>query len=135
MEYVTVIFSFCGSAFLAYLITKKRKTFWYQVLYNAVFLLVSGILMLMTGIQETTLLTYVLLLVITLLGILMRIVTPVVLNFVGDILSRMQNQQYEKQSYDQLMQEGHRMFFCVLTFTTLKVFLYVALFMSALNLF
>ena len=133
MEYVAMIFVFFGSAVLAYLITKKRIAFWCKVLCNVFFLLVSGALMLITGVRETTLLIYALLFPITLLGIVMRIVTPVVLNLIGNILSKIQNQAYEKQNYEQIMQDGHRMFFCVLLFTTLKVLLYVALLMSVLK--
>ena len=134
MEYVVIFCVFCSSVILAYLITKKRRAFWRKILYNTIFLLVSGILILMTGIRETSLLIYSLLLVFTLLGVLMRIFTPVVLNFVGYVLSRFQKQQYEKQSYEQLMQDGNRMFFCVLLFTTIKNLLYISLFMSILNL-
>lgn len=133
MEYVAIIFVFLGSAVLAYLITKKRIAFWCKVWWNVFFLLISGALMLTTGIRETTLLIYALLFPITLLGILMRMFTPVVLNLIGNILSKIQNQVYEKQNYEQMMQDGHRMFFCVLMFTTLKVLLYVALLMSILK--
>ena len=133
MEYVAMIFVFFGSSVLAYLITKKRIAFWCKVLSNVFFLLVSGALMLITGVRETTLLIYALLFPITLLGILTRIFTPLVLNLIGNILSKIQNQVYEKQNYEQIMQDGHRMFFCVLLFTTLKVLLYVALLLSVLK--
>ena len=133
MEYVAMIFVFFGSSVLAYLITKKRIAFWRKVLSNVFFLLVSGALMLITGVRETTLLIYALLFPITLLGILTRIFTPLVLNLIGNILSKIQNQVYEKQNYEQIMQDGHRMFFCVLLFTTLKVLLYVALLLSVLK--
>ena len=133
MEYVAMIFVFFGSSVLAYLITKKRIAFWHKVLSNVFFLLVSGALMLITGVRETTLLVYALLCPITLLGILTRIFTPLVLNLIGNILSKIQNQVYEKQNYEQIMQDGHRMFFCVLLFTTLKVLLYVALLLSVLK--
>ena len=133
MEYVAMIFVFFGSSVLAYLITKKRIAFWCKVLSNVFFLLVSGALMLITGVRETTLLIYTLLFPITLLGILTRIFTPLVLNLIGNILSKIQNQVYEKQNYEQIMQDGHRMFFCVLLFTTLKVLLYVALLLSVLK--
>ena len=133
MEYEAMIFAFFCSAVLAYLITKKQMAFWCKVLCNVFFLLVSGALVLITGVRETALLIYALLLPITLLGIVMRIVTPLVLNLIGNILSKITNQVYEKQNYEQIMQDGYRMFFCVLTFTTLKVFLYVALLMVVLK--
>ena len=133
MEYAVMIFVFLGSAVLAYLIIRKRISVWCKILCNMFLLLVSGVLMLITGGQETTLLIYVLLFSITILGILMRFFTPVVLNLIGNILSKMQNQVYEKQNYEQIMQDGHRMFFCVMLFTTLKVLLYVALLMSVLK--
>ena len=133
MEYAVMILTFFGSTVLAFLIVKKRMAFWHKVLCNVFFLSVSGVLMMITGIQETTLLIYALILLITLLGIFMRIFTPLALNLVGNILSKLQNQAYEKQSYEQIMQDGHRMFFGILLFTTLKVLLYVAFLMSVLK--
>ena len=133
MEYMIMVTVFFGSAFLAYFITKKRMPFWCQALSNLFFLLVSGVLMLITGVQETSLLIYVILLLITLLGIFMRILTPVLLNLVGNILSKIHEQAYEKQNYEQMLQDGHRMFFGVLLFTTLKVLLYLAFLMSVLR--
>lgn len=133
MEYVTIILVFLGSAILAYLISKKRIVFWRKILWNIFFLLVSGVMMLLTGIRETTLLIYMLLILTIFLGILMRMITPVVLNLIGYVMSKIQKQVYEKQKYEQMMQDGHRMYFCVLTYTTLKVVLYVALLMSMIK--
>lgn len=134
MLYV-LIFAYLSSAVLAYFIVKRRTTFLRIVLRNVLLLFVSGVLMLITGIQETTLLAYILLVPLTLLGILTRILTPIVLNFIGNILAKILNRVYEKQNYEQMMQNSRRrMFFCVLQFTTLKVFLYIMFIMSALKL-
>ena len=134
MVYAIIVLVIIGSAYLAYRITKKRRTFWRNVFYNVIFLLISAILILMTGIQETSLLIYSLILLFTLLGILARIFTPIVLNFTEKVLSRLFKQAYEKQSYEQRLDDGQKMFFCVLFFNTTKVLLYVALFMSMFNL-
>lgn len=134
MEYALIIGAYCCSAVLAYLIVKRQKGWRNKVLCDIAFLLISGIIMLLTDIQETTLLIFVLLLAFTLLGILTRVFTPIVLNCVGNLLSKVCKQEYKKQSYEQMFQESHRMFFCALQFTTLKLFLYISLIMSAFNL-
>ena len=133
MKSLAMIFVLLGSYVLAYLITKKRIVFWRKVLCDVFLLLFSGILMLVTGLQETTMLIYALLFIFTLFGILVRIFTPVVLNFIGNVLSKIQKQVYEKQTYEQMLQDGYKMFFCEHLFATLKIFLYVLLLLSALK--
>lgn len=138
MEYI-FIFLFLASTFLAYWIMKIKISFGHKVLCNISLLLVSAIWMVLTRIQEGTLLIYILILLFTSMGILMRLTAPIVLNCTGRILSKLQKQSYEQQSYEpksyeQWMQDGHKMFFCVLLFTTMKVLLYMLLVMSAFEL-
>lgn len=134
MEYITLIILFVLSIFLAYFIIKVKLLFYKKMIINLFLLLVCGCIMIITGIKETSFLIYVLLLILTLLGILMHIIAPFVLNLIGILLSKIQKEKYTVQTYDEFMQEGHRMYFCVLIFTTLKVWLYIALGASFLSI-
>lgn len=130
MEYLILIAMFVLSTIVAYWIMQKEMSILTKIFTNAFILCFSGAAMIVTGFKETSFLLYVLLLSTTLLGILMRIITPICLNFLGRIVAKIQKEPYTEQSYDDIMHSGHKMFFCVLTFTTLKVFLYVALIAS-----
>ena len=134
MEYIVIFLLFLASTFLAYKIIGLKVSLWHKVLYNISFLFVSAVLMFLTRIQELTLLIYILILLLTLLGILMRLAVPTVLNCIGQFLAKITKLPYEHQNYEQLMQDGHKMFFCVLLFTSVKVLLYIALFMSAVKI-
>ena len=114
----------------------KLKAF-IKVLINFASLFVLGIIMVVSGLIETTLLIYIILLVLTLLGVLMRIISPIIFNLAGSFVAKITKQDYEWLTYDQLMKEkqsGNKMYFCVLTFTTLKVALYLMLVLSFIGL-
>ena len=130
MIYAVIAAMFLGSAVLACFIIKSQIPFPWRVLFNVIFLLLSGAFVVLTGLEETSLLVYILLFVLTLLGILTRLAAPPVLNFIGRLLANIQKQEYTNQTYEQLMRDGHRMYFCVWLFATLKVWLYILLGMS-----
>lgn len=134
MEYIVLISVFVSSVFLAYCTTLVKLKFYEKIVGNLLTLLICAFIILITGLKETSLLVYFLLLITTLCGILMRIISPIVLNIIGNILSKTQNETYTPLSYEELMQSGNKMYFCVLAFTTYKVLLYIALGASFLNL-
>ena len=130
MDYIVIILIFGISHLLAYLIIRKKISLKNKLIINSAFLLVSGVLMLLTGIREITVLAFMLLILFTVLGILTRLLAPVILNIVGNIVSKISNDTYQKLSYDQMLQESHKMYFCILLYTTVKVFLYIVLLLS-----
>ena len=133
MDILIIILIFLCCYIVSYKIAKKSVTFWKNVLYNTILLLLSLIFILLTGINETALLSYILVCIFTLLGIVMRIIAPRALNFISAILSKITKQPCQKENYDQLLQDDH-IFMCVVLFTSVKVLLYVALFLSLFNL-
>lgn len=127
MEYIVSIAVFAFSIFFAYFLVKAKLSFAKKVVINLLVLLVCGCITFATGLKETSFLIYILLLLLTFGGILMRVITPFVLNFIGIVLSKIQKEPYTMLNYEEFMQSGSRMYFCVLTFSTLKVLLYIAL--------
>ena len=137
MEYIVILLSAILCWIAAYYIMKIKLKVFVKVLINFVSLLVFGIFMVVSGLRETTLLIYIILLVMTLFGMLMKIISPIFLNLVGNVVAKITKQDYEWLTYDQLMREkpsGIKMYFCILTFTTFKVALYLMLFISSIAL-
>ena len=134
MEYLFSILLFIISTILAYLMVKRNYTFWTSIALDLLLLSLGGVAMIITEFKETPFLIYNLLCFFTLLGKITRLVAPLFLNAIRRILSKLQKEKYEVKSYNELMQSGHRMFFCVLSFTTLKNALYFLLILSCLGL-
>ena len=136
MEYMVAILAFAVSSLMAYYIMKIKLKVFIKGILNFFSLFVLGIIMIVSGLNETTLLVYIILIAMTLLGLLMRIISPLVLNLVGNFAAKITKQDYEWLTYDQLMnleQSGNKMYFCVLTFTTTKVVLYLMFFASCVG--
>lgn len=137
MEYVVFILLLTLSTVLAYLIIKLKHNFLLKCLLNLMALLGFGVVMVMSGLKEISLLVYLILLGVTVLGVLMRIITPLFLNLIGSLVARITKQEYTWKKYAQLMkaeQSGNKMYFCILAFTTLKVVLYMILVASFVGL-
>ena len=137
MEYIVLIFLYALSMLFAYFIMKFTCKFFKKCLINLLILLTCGCIICVTGLKETSLLVYLILFSLTLLGILMRIITPLILNVIGSLLAKILKQDYTWRTYEQLMyeeQSGYKMYFCVLTFTTLKIVLYMILIASLIGL-
>lgn len=134
MEYLILSLIFIISMIVGYYIQKIQISLHWRILINLFSLIICGLLLFITRIKETSLLVYILLVLFTFSGLLVRLVVPVVLNILEKILAHIKKDTYEPQTYDELMKSGHKMYFCVLTFTTIKVMLYVLLFASFLNL-
>lgn len=134
MEYLILSLIFIISMIVGYYIQKIQISVHWRFLINLFSLIICGLLLFITRIKETSLLVYILLVLFTFSGLLVRLVVPVVLNILEKILAHIAKDTYEPKTYDEWMKSGHKMYFCVLTFTTIKVMLYVLLFASFLNL-
>lgn len=137
MEAIVFVLSFFVSLLIAFFVLKYRIKLILKLLINFVSLLCLGLFVLLSGLEEISLLLYILLIIVTFLGILMRILSWVILNFVGIFITKITRQDYEWQKYDQLIkaeQSGNKMYFCIFTFTSLKVTLYIVLIASFLGL-
>lgn len=137
MEYIVIVSAAALCLLMAYYITKINLKECVKVIINFLSLFVFGIFVVLSGLKETALLIYITLLVMTLFGILMRIISPIILNLAGSFVAKITKQDYEWLTYKQLMeleQSGYKMYFCVLTFTTLKIALYLMLIVSSMGL-
>ena len=133
MEYFILIVAFLLSTLGGILLLRISLSLPLKAFLNFALLSISCIGLLATEIRETSLLIYMLLLFLTPIGILTRLFAPLILNLIGRVLSKLQHQQYTPLDYDSLMHSGHKMYFCALTFTTLKILLYTALVASFLH--
>ncbi len=70
---------------------------------------------------------YVILVTLTLGGVAAHFIAPPLLNAIGRAVSAATGEKYKDMTYDELLRDGHRMYFAVLLFTTLKLFLYTML--------
>ena len=134
MYIMCVIIIFVASSLLSYHIIKMELSLKSKLLRNTVSLLVSFFLLLISDVNETALTTYLLLLLLTFVGVVSRLLTPVILNSIGIIFSKLTKKEHESQSYEQLLHDGHRMYFCVLLFTTFKISLYVLFYICVICL-
>lgn len=137
MEAMVFVLSFFVSSLIAYFVLKHRIKLILKLLINFVSLLCLGLFVFLSGLKEISLLLYILLVLVTILGILMRILSWVILNFVGTLITKITRQDYEWQKYDQLIKEepsGNKMYFCIFLFTSLKVTLYMVLIASFVGL-
>ena len=137
MEYIIIVLAFILCSLVAYYIVKIKLNVFIRLLINITSLLAFGILIIASGVKETALLIYVLLLAMTLFGMLMRIIAPIILNLVASFVAKITKQSYEWLTYNQLMhleQSGYKMYFCVFSFTTLKVMLYLLLVASLMGI-
>ena len=127
-----IILVFVVSFLLAVASMKIKCKYYIKVIFNLVLILMSIALLVLTGIKERSLLIFMLLFLWTVLGILMHIITPIILNLVGCIFCKIMKQDYVPQSFEQMMEasSGHRMHSCVFIFTMMKMFLYILLFAS-----
>lgn len=130
MPYLIITFAFFLGGFFAYLIVKNQVKFLEKVLCDVCLLIILFVVILIADIPETALLSYLLLLSFTILGILSHIVSPIILNFIGGILSKIQAVSYKRQTFEQIMQSDYRMYFCVMLFWMVKIFLCIVLLMS-----
>ena len=129
MEYI-IIFLFCISGAIAFLITKKIVSIRSALLLNLSLLFVNWGLLFLPRQNDFIVNCYVIFFVLTIFGIIMRFVAPIILNLINRFFSTIQHQKYVHQTYTELLNEGHRMFFCVLLFNTLRIFLQLLILMA-----
>ena len=137
MKYIVIVLASVLCFFTAYYLMKIKLKAFIKVLVNFLCLLVFGFFIVLSGLEETTLLIYIILLTTTLFGIIARIIAPIILNLTGTFVAKITNQNYKWLTYNQLMEDepsGNKMYFCVLTFLTFKVALYLLLILSSLGL-
>ena len=76
------------------------------------------------------LILYVIIFFFTVLGVAVHFIIPLLLNSIAKIVSKATQQSYTRKSYRELLLDGHRMYFAVLLYTTIKFELYVLLIIS-----
>lgn len=126
MEYILIL-SFLLSGISAYFLLKAKIKYHIKLMVNAAFLIAATVLMVLTGWTDTAILIYVILVSLTVGGVITHFLAPLILNAVGRAASSATGEKYKDMTYDELLYDGHRMYFAVLLFTTLKLFLYAML--------
>ena len=126
-----------GLSFLiAYFSMKVKLKVFIKILINCAGLLVVWLCIIATGMKEMSVFLYLFLLPVTIFGILMRFISPIILNLTGKLVAKITKQDYEWQTYDQIMADdsGGKGYFCVLTFTMMKVLLYLFIILSFIGI-
>ena len=126
MEYFIII-AFILSGISAYFIIKSKIRYPIKLMLNAAFLIAATVLMVLTGWTDTATLIYVILVSLTVGGVITHFLAPPIFNAVGRAASSATGEKYKDMTYDELLYDGHRMYFAVLLFTTLKLLLYAML--------
>ena len=126
MEYILIL-SFLLSGISAYFLLKAKIKYHIKLMVNAAFLIAATVLKVLTGWTDTAILIYVILVSLTVGGVITHFLAPLILNAVGRAASSATGEKYKDMTYDELLYDGHRMYFTVLLFTTLKLFLYAML--------
>lgn len=129
-----VILLFIFSGISAYFITKVNIKYQYKILINCCTSVVCWIWLLLTDISELSLLLLIAFSCLVLSGIIIHFLAPLFLNIVGRFFSKLTRETYFPKTYEEHLNDGYRMYFCVLLFTTLKIFILVMLVVSLLNL-
>lgn len=129
---IILLFVFSGiSAFFA---TKATIKYGIKILINCCIEVACWIWLFLTDISELSLLLLIAFSCLTLLGIITHFLAPLFLNIIGKCFSKLNRNTYTPRTYDEHLHDGHRMYFCILLFTTLKTFLLIMFVASSLHL-
>lgn len=133
MEYI-IICSFILSAILAYFLNKIKIKYSIYIIINIVLLTLLFLLLCFTGVKGTSLLLFFLIVLMTVIGIISHYVFPVVLNAVTFVVAKITKESYQRVDYNALLKDGHKMYFAILLFNTIKNELIILFSCSELNL-
>ena len=125
-----IFWAACFSAALSVFLIKIKWSYTVRAICELVVLLAAAAGVLLTGIHMTSLLVYIILLAFELLGVVLRVLGPVVLNAVGKCLSKWRKQKYQKQTFDALVQTLPGMRPGIWMFTSIKMLCFSLLILS-----
>ena len=137
MEYVIFIAVAAVCFFVGFLYVKLKLKTYVKVIIDVAGLLIFAVVILATGIKETALLAYILLLATILLGLLMRILAPIILNLTAIFVSKITRQDYKWLTYDQLMENDSPHYWMhtqVWILTVVKAVMYFAIIFASAGL-
>ncbi len=129
-----IILLFVCSGISAYFVVKSPFKYGHKILIDLCINLACWIWLLFTDISELSLLLLISLSCLTLLGIITHFLAPLFLNIIGKCFSKWNRDTYSPRTYKEHLHDGHRMYFCILLFTTLKTFLLIMFVASSLHL-
>lgn len=129
-----IILLFVFSGISAYFVMKSHLKYWCKILINLCINLACWMWSLFTDISELSLLLLVSFSCLTLLGIIIHFIAPLFLNIIGKCFSKWNRDTYSPKTYEEHLHDGHRMYFCILLFTTLKTFVLIMFVASSLHL-
>lgn len=129
-----IILLFMFSGISAYFTMKTTIKYGYRILINCCIEVACWIWLFLTDISELSLLLLIAFSCLALLGIITHFLAPLFLNVIGKCFSKLNRDTYSPRTYDEHLYDGHRMYFCILLFTTLKTFLLIMFVASLLHL-
>lgn len=137
MDYVIFIAVAAVCFLIGFLYVKLKLKTYVKVIIDVAGLLIFAVVILATGIKETALLAYILLLATILLGLLMRILAPIILNLTAIFVSKITRQDYKWLTYDQLMENDSPHYWMhtqVWILTVVKAVMYFAIIFASAGL-
>lgn len=120
-----VILVFLLSGIGAYFVMKIKVRYRYKIAIDFCALIVSVFILFLSNIKELSVLLLIELSSLNLLGIIVHYLAPLIFNALGFCLSKMKKAPYSPKTYNDFLNDGYRMYFCVHLFTTEKIFLFV----------
>lgn len=129
-----IILLFIFSGISAYFTMKVTIKYGYKIFINCCIEVVCWTWLFLTDIYELSLLLLIAFSCLTLLGIITHFLAPLFLNTIGKCFSKLNRNTYSSKTYDEHLHDGHRMYFCILLFTTLKTFSLIMFVVSSLHL-
>lgn len=133
MIWVTIVF-FLFSGIWAYFALKIKMKYEYNILINLCLLASCWLWLLLTDISELSILLVLAYTFLIIIGVIAHFVTPLILNSLGSCLSKLTQQSFSPKTYNELLDDGYRMYFCVLLFSTIKNFSLIMFIAASLNL-
>lgn len=129
-----IISLFLLSGTCAYFALKIKMKYGYKILVNSCFLVTFWLCLPFTNITELSILLILAYSFLAIFGVIIHFIAPLILNFLGSCISKLTHQAFSPRTYDELLNDGYRMYFCILLFTTIKTFSLIMFIATSLNL-
>lgn len=129
-----IISIFLFSGILAYFTLKIKMKYGYKILIRLCLLAGCWLWVILMDIPELSIILILAYTFLIIIGTIIHYIAPFILNFLGSRISKLTHQSFSPKTYNELLNDGHRMYFCLLLFTTIKNFSFIMFILTALNL-
>ena len=129
-----IVSFFLLSGVFAFFALKIKIKYGYKILINSLLLASCWIWLLFTDLTDLSVLLVSAYTCLTVVGVITHFIAPLILNFFGSFISKLTKQPFSPRTFDAHFNDGHRMYFCILLFTTIKIFSFLMFIAASLNL-